>query len=80
MALAFSLVPIAAHTKEIFMRSRANANNHSNQMNPNNSAYWSARGAPQPAAPAPSPTPVQAPPSPPAAAPQPSVGPSTNTK
>lgn len=26
--------------------SNANANNHSNQMNPNNPAYWSSRGLP----------------------------------
>ncbi len=28
--------------------SRANANNHSNQLNPNNPAYWSSRGASTP--------------------------------
>jgi hypothetical protein len=27
---------------------RANANNHANQMNPNNAAYWSSRGTPAP--------------------------------
>jgi hypothetical protein len=28
--------------------SRANGNNHSNQLNPNNPAYWSSRSQPAP--------------------------------
>jgi hypothetical protein len=47
-------------------QSRGNANNHANQLNPNNDAYWSSRGAPAPAsgdvvptaAPAPAPAPT----------------------
>lgn len=31
--------------------SRAAANNHANQCNPNNAAYWSSRGLPTPSAP-----------------------------
>lgn len=31
--------------------SRSNANNHSNQLNQNNPAYWSSRGLPAPTAP-----------------------------
>lgn len=37
--------------------SKHNANNHSNQLNPNNPAYWSSRGVPTPAAPASNPPP-----------------------
>lgn len=33
--------------------SKAAADNRANQMNPNNSAYWAARGEPAPSAPAP---------------------------
>ncbi|MGV3622713.1 MAG: hypothetical protein ACO1OB_17980 [Archangium sp.] len=37
--------------------SKHNANNHSNQMNPNNGAYWSSRGTPAPSS-SPAPTPA----------------------
>jgi hypothetical protein len=65
------------------MRSRPDANNHANQMNPNNAAYWSSRGVPQPAAPPPGPggsaTPQHAPaPATPPPAPAP-TRPSTTT-
>ena len=44
--------------------SRTNANNHANQLNPNNHAYWSSRGAPAapPAPPSPNAAPEVTPP------------------
>lgn len=42
---------------------RSSANNRSNQMNPNNAAYWSSRGVPTPTLPvAPGPAPDVPPP------------------
>ena len=32
-------------------RTRPDQNNHANQLNPNNPAYWSSRGQPPPVAP-----------------------------
>lgn len=57
-------------------QARSNANNRSNQLNPNNAAYWSGRGAarppgasPGPAPPGTEPKPAEQPPTPPPAQP-----------